>query len=51
MHIEEGADLKVKPGYTLTRSKNARSAYEDGKYVTDAVASAMKKGIFSGPFS
>ena len=48
--IVNGADLKVEPGYKPTVSKNAASAFKDGKYVTDAVASGLKNKIFAGPF-
>ena len=48
LDIENGADLRVKPDYTPTHSKNARSALDDGKYVTDTIASGLKKGIYAG---
>ena len=49
--IVNGADLKVDEGYKPTESRNAKSAYSDGKYVTDEIASGLKTGIFAGPFS
>ena len=49
--VVNGADLKVDSEYVSSRSKNAPSAYKDGKYVTDEVASGLKKKIFVGPFS
>ena len=49
--VVNGTDLKVDSGYVPTKSKNAPSAYKDGKYVTDEVASGLKKKIFAGPFS
>ena len=48
--IVNGADLKVDQGYKPTVSRNAMSAFKDGKYVTDAIASGVKSKIFAGPF-
>ena len=49
--VTYGADLKVEDGYEPNANKNAPSAYEQGQWVTDEVASAIKKGIVAGPFS
>ena len=48
--IKIGADLKVESSYEPTVNKNAPSAYEQGQWVTDEVATAVKKQIVAGPF-
>ena len=48
--IKVGADLKVEGPYEPTVNKNAPSAYEQGQWVTDEVATAVKKKIVAGPF-
>ena len=41
--IKNGADLKVEGPYEPTVNKNAQSAYEQGQWVTDEVATAVKR--------
>ena len=48
--IKNGADLKVEGDFKPTVNKNAPSAYEQGQWVTDEVATAVKKEIVAGPF-
>ena len=48
--LENGADLAVGDKYKPTVSKNAASAFEKGKYVTDSIAQGVLSGIFCGPF-
>ena len=48
--IKYGADLKVEGPFEPTVNKNAPSAYDQGQWVTDEVATAVKKQIVAGPF-
>ena len=47
--ILKGCDLKVSDDYKPTVSPNCPSAYKEGRFVTDEIASGIKKGIICGP--
>ena len=49
--ITRGADLRVDAGrYEVHKSPNAKSAYEKGQWVTDAIAKGVNEKIMAGPF-
>ena len=47
----QGALTKLKKSLGPLRAKNVRSAHKNGLWMTDAIASWVKKGFVAGPFS
>ena len=50
-NADGGALTKLKKTLGPLKAKNVRSAHKNGMWMTDAIATWVKKGLLAGPFS